>query len=81
MTRNKKKSIKITKYLGASKYKYVTMVEYCGAVMWNARMYHGTGNCKLYKTEKQAAMAVDMSLIKQGKEPVNILKRVANNNK
>jgi hypothetical protein len=31
---------------------------------------------KRYKTEKQAAIAADMQLIKQGKNPVNILKKL-----
>ena len=30
---------------------------------------------KRYKTEIEAAKAIDMLLIKQGKEPVNVLKR------
>jgi hypothetical protein len=30
---------------------------------------------KRYDTEKEAAIAADMQLIKQGREPVNILKR------
>jgi hypothetical protein len=30
---------------------------------------------KRYSTEREAALAADMQLLKQGKEPVNILKR------
>ena len=30
---------------------------------------------KRYDTEREAALAADMQLLKQGKEPVNILKR------
>lgn len=37
---------------------------------------HMTGvAAKRYKTEREAALAADMQLLKQGKEPVNILKR------
>ncbi len=37
---------------------------------------HKTGvAAKRYKTEREAAIAADMQLLKQGKEPVNILKR------
>jgi hypothetical protein len=37
---------------------------------------HMPGVCsKRYDTEKEAAIAADMQLIKQGREPVNILKR------
>ncbi len=37
---------------------------------------HMTGvSAKRYKTEREAALAADMQLLKQGKEPVNILKR------
>lgn len=32
-------------------------------------------NTKLYMTEKEAAKAIDMHLINNGKEPVNILAR------
>jgi hypothetical protein len=37
---------------------------------------HMPGVCaKRYDTEREAAIAADMQLLKQGKEPVNILKR------
>jgi hypothetical protein len=37
---------------------------------------HMPGVCaKRYNTEREAALAADMQLLKQGKEPVNILKR------
>jgi hypothetical protein len=32
-------------------------------------------SAKRYDTEREAAIAADMQLLKQGKEPVNILKR------
>jgi len=37
---------------------------------------HMPGICsKRYDTEREAAIAADMQLLKQGREPVNILKR------
>jgi len=39
---------------------------------------HMPGICaKRYDTEREAAISADMQLLKQGKEPVNILKRKA----
>lgn len=58
----------------SSKYKYVTKVITSGGrVKWEMS-YGGKG---IYKdTEHQAAKMVDILRIKDGKEPVNVLKRV-----
>lgn len=56
-----------------SKYKYVN-IEMRGDVEHFVLNMAGVSS-KRYKTEREAAIAVDMQFIKQGKEPVNILKR------
>lgn len=58
-----------------SLYKYVCGREYLktGRKVWYVKM-RGVGVGK-YKTEKEAAKAADKTLIKKGKDPVNILKR------
>jgi len=58
----------------ASKYKYVMHEFKDGNEYFILNMPNVTH--KRYKTEKEAGIAVDMQLIKQGKEPINILKRV-----
>ena len=57
-----------------SKYKGVQgLISGSGITYWSARI------CKTekrgYKTEREAAKAVDLILIENGKEPVNILVR------
>lgn len=59
-----------------SEYKYVTKKRRGGRVYWmfsltlnGERMYSTP-----YKTEREAALAVDEYLIRKGKPPVNILK-------
>ena len=56
-----------------SKYKYVS-IHLRGDVEYFVLNMAGVSS-KRYKTEREAAIAVDMQFIKQGKEPVNILKR------
>jgi hypothetical protein len=57
-----------------SQYKYVT-IECSGEQEYFVLNMKGVSR-KRYKTEKQAAIAADMQLIKQGKPPVNILKKL-----
>ena len=54
-------------------YKYVSRKD--GEVKWIARFYStfNGGNAKGYDTEREAAKAVDVYLLNQGKQPVNIL--------
>ena len=56
----------------ASKYKYVAKYEgERGLILWQCNY-----KCSLrYKTEREAAIAVDKRLIAEGKEPINILVR------
>ena len=56
----------------SSKYKYVAKHVFMSEERW-ANEYQGT---RFFSTEKEAAKAVDILLIKQGKEPVNVLKRL-----
>lgn len=58
---------------GKSKYKYVFNQKIDGHEYWRINL-PGVSK-KGYLTELEAAKAVDIILIKQGKEPVNILKR------
>ena len=61
-----------------SKYKYVYSSIRQGRKLWSAQFYRqktklvGT---TYFKTEREAALAVDKHLISEGREPVNILKR------
>jgi len=64
---------KTIKYKG-SKYKYVKFIEVNDNSYW-ALNYPGIPK-KSYPTERDAAIAIDKYLIKNGKEPVNILKRI-----
>lgn len=57
----------------ASKYKYVMHEFKNGKEYFVLNMPNVTH--KRYKTEKEAGIAVDLQLIKQGKEPVNVLIR------
>jgi len=67
------------KRVGGSQYKYVS--EYRkkdGTSGWSAKMVNskiGKTGGKMYATEHEAAKAVDLYLIGQGKEPLNVLKR------
>lgn len=55
-----------------SKYKYVNKEPKNGEIFY--RIGVPKYSKKRYKTEREAAIAVDKILIGQGKEPVNILK-------
>ena len=65
-----------------SKYKYVYDTstfrrngKISPAVKWQMKIYHdGTIIRKFFETERDAALAVDMALIRIGRDPVNILK-------
>lgn len=64
------------KYVGPSKYKYVTEQLIDGKTMWRGMFYkNGSRNGKSFETEREAAIYVDKKLLEQGKEPVNILVR------
>lgn len=70
--RTKKKSS--TKNIKSELYKGVTLrTTKDGRERWIGRMV--SGNSKPYDTEREAAIAVDMSYINAGREPQNILKR------
>lgn len=63
-------------------YKYVTLITSTDFnnvdEVWVADLRHASGgkkNTLFYKTEKEAAIAVDLELIKRGKEPINVLTR------
>ena len=61
-----------------SNYQHVYGTQYKGdKIYWQMKMPNNKtkGAYKIYDTEILAAKAVDMYLIRQGKEPVNILKR------
>lgn len=53
-----------------SKYKYVCKELHNGKQMWSTT-YRGAPR-ERHREEKDAAKAVDLMLIKQGKDPVNI---------
>ena len=57
-----------------SKYKYVYMVRRTGRLMWQGKIKNGYG--KTFETDEAAARWVDLELIKQGLEPINILKSI-----
>lgn len=58
-----------------SKYKYV--VGLCSQDdIWNWHMNIPNVTKKGFKTEKEAAIAVDMYFISKGKQPLNILKKL-----
>lgn len=64
------------KYIrGSDKYKYVSLYREKGGdkEIWAANI-KGHGN--RFKTEKEAALWIDKWLIKNGRNPVNILKKV-----
>jgi hypothetical protein len=57
-----------------SKYQGVSGAMDKGVIRWRVNM-PGIGRANL-ETEREAAIAVDKLLIRKGKDPVNILKRV-----
>lgn len=59
-----------------SKYKLVYLFLNKGKEVWTASIGTKYGrNMKYFKTEREAALAVDKYLIEMGKNPVNILVR------
>lgn len=55
----------------SKKYKYVYEHTMDGKIYWRAKVLP---HSKICKTEREAALFVDKSLIQSGKKPVNILK-------
>lgn len=74
---------KSLEYLGGSKkYKYVSRICMNGNELWRGTFFkNGKGNGKNFETEREAAIYVDKKLIENGKEPVNLLKRIKNENR
>lgn len=68
-------NIKYKSYNKSSQYKYVRRCERLvdGVVIWEGILL---GVCRIFSTEREAAIWADKKLIEKGKEPVNILKRV-----
>lgn len=62
-------------YVGKSKYKYVNTWLVGGILKYRAHINKFGGWVKFCDSEIEAAKAVDLKLIEQGKEPVNILVR------
>jgi hypothetical protein len=63
-----------------SKYKYVQCRKsnVTGHIVWSSRildLFGKVSNSKLYESERDAAIAVDINRINVGREPVNVLKR------
>ena len=66
-------NIRYKRVEGSKKYKYVTKImDAHGNYRFQANC---KGRTKVLKTEREAAIIVDIILIRQGKEPVNILVR------
>lgn len=72
-------SRKIGKRISKSDYKYVSVYEYLGddvnsrGVVYKANLQNLAWS-KYFDNERDAALAVDMALIKNNRKPVNILK-------
>lgn len=66
------------KYLKGSKYKYVTIYKTKEGLKYKGTFFakDGKGNSKIKDTEREAALYVDQKLIENGKQPVNILKKL-----
>jgi hypothetical protein len=65
---------KTFKRIGKTQYKYVYRVSYDGIETYRAELskYH---YCKCFADSRIAALNIDKTLLKNGNEPVNILKR------
>lgn len=61
-----------------SRYKYVTVLKTKKGLKYKGVFFtnDGRSNSKIKDTEREAAIYVDKQLIKQGKKPVNILKKL-----
>ena len=57
-----------------SKYKCVAGIKDGGSIKWYVKMPNVSG--ARFATEREAAIAADKVKIRQGKEPINILKRL-----
>ncbi|MCE3278001.1 MAG: hypothetical protein K0S44_192 [Bacteroidetes bacterium] len=65
-------------YVGKSdRYKKVSKYKGSEGLVYKANYCDGHTNVTAYKTEEEAALAVDQHLIKLGKAPINILKPAA----
>ena len=64
-------------YKKSDKYKNVYFVRgWNGGLLWRYQVtVNGKRWYKCFKTEKEAALALDKQLLTQGLEPINILKR------
>jgi hypothetical protein len=61
----------------SEKYKGVALYYASTKEMWRYQLkINNTRFTGLYETEKEAAIAYDMKLIDNGKQPVNVLKKV-----
>ena len=65
-------AVKTAKHI-KSKYKHVRGINVSDNIYWCVKM-KGVAETT-FKTEKEAAIAVDKKLISRGKEPVNVLVR------
>lgn len=62
------------KYIGVSKlYKHVYLHKYLNNIKWRCHILNFS---KFFDTEKEAAICADKYLIKIGKTPVNVLRKV-----
>jgi hypothetical protein len=69
---------KVDDYESPFKYVKKFVSRATGDVHWQARLYiKGTGKAtgKMFANERDAAKAVDVFLINNGREPINVLKR------
>ena len=69
------KYIPRSKVSGKSIYKYVIQIMKVDGTY--AYQMSVLGVCRIFETEKEAALFVDKVLILKGKKPVNILKRIS----
>ena len=68
------------KYLGKTEFRHVYKYVQRGKTIFMAQIYNSDRRCKntkQFKDLRKAAKWIDLKLIEFGKEPVNILKRVA----
>jgi hypothetical protein len=69
---------KVDEYESPFKYVSKFVSRATGDVHWQARLYikgEGKATGKFYTTERDAAKAVDVFLINNGRDPINVLKR------
>jgi len=65
-----------SKHLGKSKYKGVYIIDQNQTIQYKAYMtINGKTLRKIFNSDTEAAKCIDMFLIRNGKNPVNIIKR------